>query len=537
MTTPGTNFYSALLTNVAAGTYALSAVATDPRQVSVTSSIVNISFVAPPAVTVTVSPPGTNFLLGTTLTIAAHVTTGVTNVVFFEGVRLLTNLSAQPFSFAWTPTEPRLYSVTARATDDFGQSSTSPRLVIRVHGPDSVAPRLTITNAPPNFSQVTNASVFIAGTASDANLDHVEYQVTSGPFLEQGGPAFSASGTSNWLALVTLQPGQNQVRLRSLDFSTNSSGTLSRFYTYVVPASLVVQTNGQGTLSPDLTRKVLELGQLYTVTARPARGFVFQSWEGPGLASTNNAALSFVIVSNGMTLVANFVTNPFPAVAGTYKGLFLEPSNVQPDSSGTFALQLGQSGSFSGKLGMNGTSYPFNGKFNLTGASTVPVLRHALPPTVLGLQLDRAVESGKLGGWVTNLVGTNIVVSEVLAERNLFNASSNPAPQAGTRRFTLRRGPDHTEIGRGQATIAKSGTVKIQGLWSNNLRFALSTVLFAHDFDGGNVPFYLSYYGGTEIIIGLPNFRGHPDDISGVLSWVLSGTNAFSTTLEFAPLP
>ena len=282
---------------------------------------------------------------------------------------------------------------------------------------------------------------------------------------------------------------------------------------------------------------MLELGQVYTVTARPARGFVFQSWEGEGLANTNHATLSFVMVSNVMTLVANFVTNPFPAVAGAYKGVFLDPNHVQPESAGTFALQLAQSGSFSGKLGMNGTSYPFRGQFDLTGVTTVPVLRHSLPPSVLAMQLVLATDSGKLTGCVTNLVGTNLVVSEVMSERNLFDANSNPAPQAGTRGFILRRASDQTEIGRGQATISKSGTVQLQGRWSNNLGFALTSVLFKHDFEGGNVPFYLSYFGGTEIIIGLPNFRAHPNDISGELAWVRSGTNQFSRTLEFVPLP
>jgi hypothetical protein len=534
LTNPDTNIYTTLLTNVAAGSYSLSAVATDPRQVAVTSSIVNITFVAPPTVTVTVLPPGTNFLLGTTLTNAAQVTEGVTNVDFFDGAVLLTNVSTLPFAFAWTPTVPRLYSLSARATDDLGQSGTSPPFVIRVHGPDSVPPRIAITNAPPNFARVTNSTVIMAGTASDANLDHVEYQVTSGPFLDQPAPAVYANGTSNWMAIVTLQPGPNQVRLRSFDFSTNSSPTLSRFYTYFVPATLVVQTNGAGTVTPDLNGKVLQVGQVYNLSARPLNGWIFDYWEGfPHPIQT--PALSFAMETNLTNIVAHFILNPF--VPGPYAGVFYDTNAPVPEGSGTLNLQLATSGSFSASLGMNGTRYPFTGKFDSSGQTTVPVLRQGLTPGVVALQLDITRGTGQLFGLVTNTSGTNLFVSQLFAERNSFDARTNPAPQAGVRSFILNSLPDRTFIGSGQASISASGSVRIQGRWSNNNTFSLASTLFQTGYSGGNVPFYLSYFGGTEIVIGLPNFRAHPDDITGVLEWVRSGTNQFSKQLEFAPSP
>src|SRR5204863_9522466 len=114
-------------------------------------------------------------------------------------------------------------SLIAIAMDDLGQSGASVPRVIKIHSHDVVPPTITITSAPPNFVSVINM-VTLAGTARDNHrLDRVEYQVTSGPFLGRDGKFLPAQGTSNWLANVTLAPGQNMVRVRSVDFANNLS--------------------------------------------------------------------------------------------------------------------------------------------------------------------------------------------------------------------------------------------------------------------------------------------------------------------------
>jgi hypothetical protein len=526
--------FSVLLTNLPAGTNLLQAIATDAQQLTATSSVVRISVVGPPSVVLTLSPADTNLPLGLSITNTATVTTGgtkVTNVQFFEGAMLLGEVATAPFRLVWQPAEARLYSLSAVAIDEFGLSGTSAPVLIRIHEPESIAPRIAITNGPANFARLTSNEVALAGTASDnVGLDHVEYQVSSGPFLESTGQPLPAEGSSNWLANVTLLPGKNSVRVRSVDLAGNSSAVLTRFYTYTATAFLIIQTNGAGTVLPDLNGQALEIGKVYRLKAHPESGFVFAGWE--GVRETNSAALSFVMESN-LTLVANFVLNPFLPAVGAYTGVFFNTNDVLPESSGLVTLQLARSGLFSGKLGMRGTSYSFRGQLGLTGAATIPVARRSLAPALLSLNLDISGDSGQLSGFVTNIIGTNVVVSQLLAAKNSFNSQGNPAPPAGPLGFVLLSGLD--EIGRGTASIAKDGTVRIQGRWSNNLSFALSSVLFQHGVDGGNVPFYLSYRSGTEIIIGLPHFGFEAGDISGELSWVRSGTNGFSKKLEVMP--
>jgi len=151
---------------------------------------------------------------------------------------------------------------------------------------------------------------------------------------------------------------------------------------------------------------------------------------------------------------------------------------------------------------------------------------------VLFLHLDLSSDTNQITGFVTSAQGMTGLVSQLFAERNLFNSTANPVPRG----FLLKRVSDQAVIGTGVAAILKAGAVQIQGRWSNGFSFGLVSALFQYGFDGGNVPFYLSYRAGTEIIIGLAHFGLDPSDaISGQLAWVRLGTNGFSTQLQIAP--
>ncbi len=529
--------FNLLLTNIPAGDYLLSAIATDLRQLTTTSSVLMVSFVRPPAVTLNLSPSDTNLPLGITITNTATVTTDrtkVTNVEFFADGTFLGSVTTPPFTNVWQPAEERLYSVTAVAMDEFGQAGTSAPVVIQVHLPDSIPPRIAITNAPPNFARLTSSTVELSGTASDTHrLDHVEYEVDSGPFLGNIGGSLPAQGTSNWLATnVTLLPGKNAVRFRSIDFAGNSSPVLTRFYTYVSKALLTVTKTGVGTVTPDLTQTELEIGQVYSVTARPGPGNIFAGWE--GVPNTNSPRLSFEMTP-GLSLVAHFLTNAFLRRAGSYWGVFYDTNAAVPESSGWFALQLAPSGAFTGKLSMNGARYPFRSRFDLNGSAFLPVLRKSLAPAVLALHLDLSGDTGQVTGFVTNAERTNIFVSELFAERNSFNARTNPAPQVLRLGFGLKRVSDQTIIGTTNwVSSSISGAVLVQINFDDGPRFVMRSALFQHGFEGRNLPLYFSLHRGSEAIVGLLHFD--PDAMTGELGWSKTGTNGLSTQLEIVPL-
>src|SRR5262249_49600366 len=155
---------------------------------------------------------------------------------------------------------------------------------------------VTITNGPPNFARVTESPFTLGGTARDnIGVDHVEFSVVSGPLLQNIGPFLPAEGTENWIAQVPLQPGQNAVRVRSVDLANNKSAVVTRFYTFFAQAPLTVVINGEGAVNPNLDGKNLQLGKVYTVTARPGAEQIFSRWEirtNADLSLTNNVSFS-----------------------------------------------------------------------------------------------------------------------------------------------------------------------------------------------------------------------------------------------------
>ena len=311
----------------------------------------------------------------------------------------------------------------------------------------------------------------------------------------------------------------------SLVSSNSPAETVVPSVRYVMTGPLIVQTNGLGTVAPNLGGRQLEVGRNYRVRAVPGPGQVFAGWSG-GLAS-DSATLNFTMQTN-LTLVANFVTNPFPAVRGTYSGLVANTGSVTPDNSGYFALAVTRSGFFSGNLRSAGQRNGFSGRFNLGGDATVRVRRGLAAPLALALHVDLTNVSDSVSGSLSD--GT--WVSPLAAGRNVFNAWSNPAQQAGLRSFILERAQDSATAAAGLSRISASGATSVRGKLNDGRVFSTGSALAKN----GDCPFYLSLNRGTEMVIGWLNFAaGQGPTASGTVLWVKTGTNAFATTLQATP--
>jgi len=518
--------FSLVLSNRSAGTYLLSAAATDIFGGSVASSAVQFIVRNPPVLTRSPAdasvPPGTAILLQASVDTNGPV---VTRVNFFEnGFELGEDIDA-PFSFTFQTNLLGDFSFTAVAIDLAGYAFTSAPVALRISVPENIRPTITITSSPPNFFRTNSPQVRLSGIATDNSpLDHVEYQIN-------GGQTGLASGTTAWTLVANLLPGPNTVRVRSVDLRTNSSFDATRFFTYVVKAPLAVQidTPEMGSVLPDLTRGPLEIGKVYSATARARPGFIFTGWE--GVPVTNNPILTFEMVPDLTNLTAHFSTNPFPAVAGTYTGVFLDTNHHSVETSGFLNLKIGAVGSFSGKLSMQGKSYPFHGQFYNPSNASLPVIRPALKPVVLGLDLD---PGGRLRGFVTNSVGTNLVISQLMAERNIFDRITNISPQTGIRHFVLKRDPgSNTDpLGMGKVVIHSGGIVQSSGMLSDRRKFNFSSTLGST----GDSSLYLSLSKGTEVIVGTFHFGPGPGPfVGGDFYWVGPGTNNIPLVAEPAP--
>jgi len=167
---------------------------------------------------------------------------------------------------------------------------------------------LAIINPKPN-GHLSNAVLTVTGkTKGKVPVASVFYQLNGAGW----NSAQSTNAWTNWSANVTLPPGTNLLQAYAVDESGNISLTNSVKFHYVLSAPITVRTNGFGTVSPNDNGKFLAVGQSYSMTARPGRGFAFSGWTGS--ATNNSTKLTFLMASN-LTFTANFVDVMRPVVA------------------------------------------------------------------------------------------------------------------------------------------------------------------------------------------------------------------------------
>ena len=134
--TASTAPYSFSWTLVAAGAYSLTARATDNLGVAGTSSPVAITVNAPPTVSLTSPPNGATFTAPADITITADAQDSdgtIASVAFFEGANLIATRTTPPYSILWTGVVAGSYSLTGRATDSQGASTTSAGVNVTVN--------------------------------------------------------------------------------------------------------------------------------------------------------------------------------------------------------------------------------------------------------------------------------------------------------------------------------------------------------------------------------------------------------------------
>ena len=381
---------------------------------------------------------------------------------------------------------------------------TSQRATMQVV-PDVTPPTVTITNRLAN-ARVSQAMLTLGGKATDnAQVDQVVYQLN-------GGAPEPALGTTNWTALVTLLPGTNLFQVYAVDPAGNRSGTNRLTVVFVATSALNLSVDGSGTVGPLTNGQSLELGQRYTVKATPRSGSLFRNWSGD--LSSTSPTLTFTMVSN-LTLTANFIPDPFGALAGNYTGLFYDPQPPAHDNAGMFNLRVTGQGAFSGKLQQGTAKYPFSGQFDLALNAQSVVPRPGTNELAVTLQLRTG--SGQISGIVSN----DARASQLFGDRAVFNASTNPATNFQGSYTMLLPGadePPEAAIGHGFARVivSSAGSVSFRGTLGDGSAAVQTVPLSAN----GQWPCYVSLYAGRGSILGwLSLVSTSTNDIAGRLLW------------------
>lgn len=242
---------------------------------------------------------------------------------------------------------------------------------------DYIPPTITISSPAPNIS-TNNPAIEVTGTLSDNQAILIPQWRLAAPtddpskganaFMWNTGTATIAGSPKRtpWTAQVSLAPGTNWFWASGRDLAQNVSSIVTRKFFYSTRSPLTLSTNGNGTITGGkgvTNGAMLEVGRGYTVTAKPNdTNTVFRDWSnGVAPISTLNP-WNFQMQSN-MNIVGEFIPNPFPAIVGTYSGLFYDPTSpVSPGNSGYITITVQRDGTYSGSVLFGTQRLPIHGK-------------------------------------------------------------------------------------------------------------------------------------------------------------------------------
>jgi endo-1,3(4)-beta-glucanase len=248
--------YSFSWTGVAAGTYSLTAKATDNSLAVTTSSAVSITVNAAnsaPAVSITSPANGAAFTAPASITINANATDSdgtINKVDFYNGATLLGTDTSSPYSFSWTGVGAGTYSITAKATDNSLAVTTSAAVSVTVNagsGPCTGNGPIQSGQTVPDYSyQISTSGTvtvkFIPGTPiNGCDLALFYYRIGTGGYA--GFTMTPSAGT--FTTSVSIANGSNiqfyfTYRRSAGGMESNSSAT---------PHSYTVGTSCTGRLA------------------------------------------------------------------------------------------------------------------------------------------------------------------------------------------------------------------------------------------------------------------------------------------------
>jgi len=211
--------YSYTWTNVAAGSYNLTAKATNSLNQVTTSAVVAVVVNNLPTVSLT-APANNSSVAGkatVSLTATASDTGGsIAKVEFFNGSTLLGSDTTSPYSYSWTNVVPGTYSLTAKATDNRGDTKTTNITTFTVTNPLSTSLTAPANNNIATAGSAITVSANAATSKSGSTISKVEFYQGSTLIGSDTSSPYSISwtgaaiGTYSLTAKVTDSQGLTQ---------------------------------------------------------------------------------------------------------------------------------------------------------------------------------------------------------------------------------------------------------------------------------------------------------------------------------------
>ena len=348
--------YTYVMSNPAVGTYTLTAVATDAKGVSTTSSVVSVTvssqiISSSPVVTITSPANASSYAAGSnvTVTTSASETNGtISNISLYNGSGLLLgSSSASPYNFVDSNMAAGGYSFYAVATDVNGVSTTSSTVSVTV---TSTASPVVAIASPTDGTTFTQGSTFtITANASETSGTIAQVQYYSGSYLL--ATATSSPYTASWTNATT---GTFTINAKATD--ANGISTMSS------PITVTVATASSSpvvSLTSPANSSSYTAGANITLTAN---------------ASETNGNIASVKFYNGSTLLGTSTSSPYTfswtnVAAGNYS-LTAKATDANGVSTSSSAAAVTVSGLPSISLSANNTSFTAPAIITLTAAAS-----------------------------------------------------------------------------------------------------------------------------------------------------------------------
>lgn len=367
---------------------------------------------------------------------------------------------------------------------------------------------------PEAAAQVTTPTIPVAGSADPSTSPvSVQFRVENG----SGTSAYqAATGVTSWSGTASgLVPGSNIIRAQSLDSSTNVIAETTCKVDYAVPATLTVTVSGSGAVTSRFAGVTTQMvGNSITIKAKAAAGSVFAGWTGS--ITSGSSTLKFDM-QDGLSLQANFVPNPFPAIRGGYYGVLTSGSGAP---SGLVRLSLSGNGLFAGRVEFGGKSWSFTGRLDGYGYAAVTIPHSGNPPLTITVQADVTGGSGQITGTVSN----STEAFGFTLSKSAYNAKTKAAPEAG--RYTLVLAPNASTTGasvpqgNGYAAIVvrANGSATVTGRLADGTPYSATGRVA----DDGTLAIYCVPSGAPSgsSVDGLLTFRSTDvSDLDGTVTW------------------
>ena len=158
--------------NVAVGSYSLTAKATDNSGGVTTSGAVSITVNpnVPPTVSLASPASGATFVAPATITLTANAADSdgtITKVDFYRGSNTLGTDTTAPYEYTWSNVAVGSYSLTVKATDSSGGVTTSSAVSITVN--PNAPPTVSLTSPAGGATFIAPATIMLTADAADVD--------------------------------------------------------------------------------------------------------------------------------------------------------------------------------------------------------------------------------------------------------------------------------------------------------------------------------------------------------------------------------